>query len=58
MEHFEKPYPRSIALDYGVLMVCSKEWISSLLQSVSYFGSLVGYLIMSHIGDNYGRKKG
>jgi MFS family permease len=39
-------------------MVCSKAWISSLLQSFSYIGSLFGYIIMSHIGDNYGRKKG
>jgi MFS family permease len=54
----KKPLPRSIALDYGIIMVCSKEWISSTLQSVSYLGSLVGYLIMSHVGDNLGRKKG
>ena len=38
-------------------MVCSKEWISSLLQSFSYIGSLFGYLVMSHVGDNLGRKK-
>lgn len=39
-------------------MVCSQEWVSSLLQSMSYIGSLIGYLVMSHIADNYGRKKG
>lgn len=39
-------------------MVCAKEWVSSLLQSLSYVGSLFGYIIMSHIGDNFGRKKG
>jgi MFS family permease len=39
-------------------MVCSKAWLSSLLQSLSYIGSLFGYLIMSHVGDNLGRKKG
>jgi MFS family permease len=38
-------------------MVCSKAWLSSLLQSLSYIGSLFGYLVMSHIGDNIGRKK-
>lgn len=38
-------------------MVCSKEWVASSLQSLSYVGSLVGYLIMSHVGDNLGRKK-
>ena len=25
---------------------------------MSYLGSLVGYMIMSHVADNYGRKKG
>lgn len=39
-------------------MVCSQKWVASLLQSMSYIGSLIGYLIMSHIADNYGRKKG
>ena len=57
-EHLKKPIPRSIALDYGVIMACSKAWISSLLQSLSYVGSLVGYIVMSHVGDNYGRKRG
>jgi MFS family permease len=41
-----------------MVMVCSMEWVASLLQSVSYVGSLIGYMIMSHIADNYGRKKG
>lgn len=58
VSHFVQPVPRSIALDYGVIMVCSKAWISSLLQSFSYLGSLFGYVIMSHIADNIGRKKG
>jgi MFS family permease len=31
--------------------------MSSLLQSFSYIGSLFGYLVMSHVGDNLGRKK-
>jgi MFS family permease len=39
-------------------MVCSKEWISSLLQSFSYLGSLFGYLVMAHVSDNLGRKRG
>jgi len=39
-------------------MVCSQEWIASLLQSISYLGSLIGYMIMSHVADNYGRRKG
>ena len=55
--HLEKPIPSSIALDYGIYMLCSNEWISSLLQSMSYLGSFIGYLLMSHIADNYGRKK-
>ncbi len=51
-----KPFPKSIALDYGVVMVCSKEWVSSLLQSIGYFGSLVGYIVMPLVADNKGRK--
>jgi MFS family permease len=51
-----RPLPKSIALDYGITMVCSKEWISSLLQSIGYFGSLVGYIIMPLVADNKGRK--
>ena len=51
-----KPFPKSIALDYGIIMVCSKEWISSLLQSIGYFGSLVGYIVMPLVADNKGRK--
>jgi MFS family permease len=58
ISHFEQPVPNSIALDYGITMVCSKAWLSSLLQSMSYLGSLFGYIIMSHVGDNIGRKKG
>ena len=38
-------------------MLCSKKWLSSLLQSCSYLGAFVGYLLMSHIADNYGRKR-
>jgi len=56
--HLQSPKPRSIALDYGVIMVCSKAWIASFLQSVSYIGAFFGYIIMSHVGDNLGRKKG
>lgn len=37
-------------------MLCSNTWLSSLLQSLSYIGSFVGYLVMSHIADNFGRK--
>lgn len=37
-------------------MVCSKQWISSLLQSCSYLGSLIGYIVMPLIADNKGRK--
>lgn len=51
-----KPLPKSISLDYGVIMICSKEWISSLLQSFSYLGSLFGYIIMPLVADNKGRK--
>ena len=51
-----RPFPKSIALDYGIIMVCSKEWISSLLQSIGYFGSLVGYIVMPLVADNKGRK--
>ena len=58
LSHLKQPVKPSIALDYGYTMVCSKEWMSSLLQSMSYLGSLIGYMIMSHIADNYGRKKG
>lgn len=57
-QHLKQPLKRSIALDYGIIMVCSKEWVSSLLQSICYLGSLFGYILMSHIADNYGRKKG
>lgn len=56
-QHLERPIPKSISLDYGVYMLCSNKWISSLLQSLSYLGSFVGYLLMSHIADNFGRKK-
>ena len=54
--HLQKPIPTSISLDYGIIMLCSKEWISSLLQSLSYAGSFTGYLLMSHVADNKGRK--
>lgn len=37
-------------------MVCSKEWIGSLLQSIAYLGSLIGYIIMPLVADNKGRK--
>lgn len=57
-DHLKQPLPRSIALDYGETMVCSKAWMVSLLQSMSYLGSLFGYIVMSHVGDNKGRKKG
>jgi MFS family permease len=57
LKHLEGPIPPSIALDYGVIMVCSKEWISSLLQSFSYLGGFVGYLLMGHLADNVGRKR-
>lgn len=57
-DHLKKPIPNSISLDYGIVMVCSKEWISSALQSLIYLGSLFGYLVMSHFADNFGRKNG
>ena len=56
-DHFQRPIPKTIALDYNVYMVCSNAWISSFLQSLSYLGSFVGYLLMSHLADNFGRKK-
>lgn len=37
-------------------MLCGNKWLSSLLQSLSYIGSFVGYIVMSHIADNFGRK--
>ena len=52
----QQPLPKSISLDYGVIMVCSKLWISSLLQSFSYLGSLIGYIVMPLVADNKGRK--
>jgi hypothetical protein len=45
-EHLIQPIPKSIALDYGILMLCSNKWLSSLLQSLFYLGSFIGYLLM------------
>ena len=38
-------------------MVCSKKWLSSLLQSCRYLGGLFGYLLLTYIADSNGRKK-
>lgn len=57
MGHLEKPVPKSIALDYGVVMLCGRRWLASLLQAMSYIGSFVGYFVMSHAADNFGRKR-
>lgn len=56
LDHMQKPLPKSISLDYGIIMVCSKEWVASVLQSIGYFGSLIGYIIMPLVADNKGRK--
>ena len=37
-------------------MLCSDKWISSSVQAVGYIGSFIGYLLMSHLADNYGRR--
>jgi MFS family permease len=55
-DHIKSPIPKSISLDYGTIMVCSKEWIGSILQSIAYLGSLIGYIIMPLVADNKGRK--
>jgi OCT family organic cation transporter-like MFS transporter 4/5 len=39
-------------------LICNREELGNLLQSIVYFGSLVGFFIFSFIADNYGRKLG
>jgi MFS family permease len=38
-------------------MVCGNEWLSSLLQSFSYIGSFIGFIVMPFFADNFGRRQ-
>jgi len=37
-------------------LICEREELSNVLQSLVYVGSLVGFFIFSFVADNYGRK--
>ena len=48
----------SLILAFDSPLICSREEISNVLQSVVYVGSLIGFFIFSFVADNYGRKIG
>ena len=37
-------------------MICDQEFLPSILISIFYFGSLIGFFIIPSVADNYGRK--
>jgi MFS family permease len=48
--------PQSLSYVFG-LYICDREWVTSLIQSLTYWGSFVGFIIFPFIADNFGRKK-
>ena len=51
-----KEIPNTLSYQFG-FFVCNREWVVSTVQSFTYWGSLVGYISVSHLADNYGRRK-
>jgi len=45
-------------MEFNEPLICDREYISNVLQSLVYFGSLIGFFIFSFVADNYGRKVG
>jgi len=39
-------------------LVCSRNSITNTLEAMVFFGSLVGFFLLSFIADNYGRRLG
>lgn len=48
--------PRSLSYDFE-LLVCSREWVASLVLSLMYWGSFAGYVGFPFVADNFGRKR-
>jgi MFS family permease len=48
----------SIRYSFGEILVCSKNYIVTILQSIIFIGSLVGNILYPYFTDNYGRKFG
>jgi MFS transporter, OCT family, solute carrier family 22 (organic cation transporter), member 4/5 len=45
-------------MEFDPPLICEEKSTASLLQSLVYMGSLVGFFIFSFVADNYGRKLG
>ena len=55
MQHLPS-IPDTLSYTFDIY-ICNKAWIVSTVQSFTYWGSLVGYILFSYVADNYGRKK-
>jgi OCT family organic cation transporter-like MFS transporter 4/5 len=53
---FLKEDVNSIVYDLSPPLMCDREWHISAMQSMVYFGSLIGFFIFPTVADNYGRK--
>lgn len=51
-----KSTPESLSYVFG-WYICDKEWVTSLIQSLTYWGSFVGFVVFPFIADNFGRKR-
>ena len=47
---------RTIATDFGDFHCNGEEWVLDFLASLVYFGSFFGYISISLLADNFGRK--
>lgn len=48
--------PKIIANSFGTLYACDKDYVLTILSSIVYMGSFVGFFFFPYIADNFGRK--
>lgn len=48
----------SLLMEFDPPLICEEKGTASLLESLVYMGSLIGFFVFSFIADNYGRKIG
>lgn len=48
--------PKLIANTFGTIYACNKDYVLTILSSIVYIGSFIGFFIFPYIADNQGRK--
>ncbi len=51
-------YPKSIPYEFEPIFMCEYSYIVTVLKSLVYIGSLIGFFVIPYIADNWGRRKG